>query len=256
MKIPVGFLILIIAIHLSVGQDTYFGKPAGPAIIAAKTFWKKIYAEIDSNSTVIFDKYSLTIYGICKNNDSVRVLDSIRKAVRSPQRVKSKTGRREFIADAIIRAKKYPFIADTLRAYGLHPDLKWLPVLESGYLDTMVSEAGARGIWQFIVSTGRIYGLSKNDITDPYASTGAFTRYFSKLYDEFNDYGLALTAYNCGEQRVRRIVEKRRAASLDKIAPDLGFEARNYYARFLAILDIVKNRQGMDSVQVPERLSR
>jgi hypothetical protein len=241
MKILVTALLILSAFRYSQSQDTYFGKPVTPAITNAKSFWKKIYAEIDSNSTVIFDKSSLTIFCICKNNDSVRVLDSIKKTMRSPHRVKSKKGRREFIVDAIARASKYPFIDDTLRAYGLHPDLKWLPVLESGYLDTMVSEAGARGIWQFIKSTGRVYGLSGGDITDPYKSTGAFARYFSKLFREFNDYGLALTAYNCGEQRVRRIVEKRRAASLDKIAPDLGFEARNYYARFLAILDIVKD---------------
>ena len=114
-------------------------------------------------------------------------------------------------------------------------------MLESGYLDTMVSVSGARGIWQFMPATGRKFGLSAATITDPYLSTSAFARYFSVLLNEFNDYSLALSAYYHGEMGIRQKLKRRNASSLAEILPDLGFESRNYYARFVAVIDIAKS---------------
>jgi hypothetical protein len=251
MKLPCTILLFLFSLRLSEAGEPGFGGPVSPAMASRASFWKKVYAEIDTGSTIFFEKSSLRIIAVCPRPDSALVLDSLKKRTGRPKTIKSKPGRREFIQDAIARAKKYPFIADTLAAYRLHPDLRWLPVLESGYLDTMVSQAGAKGIWQFMDATGRKHGLSGRDSFDPHKATGAFARYFSKLLYEFDDYGLALTAYHHGEQGVRLKLKKRGAKSLDEILPDLGFESRNYYARFLAILEIAKNLPDLDTSAAP-----
>jgi hypothetical protein len=223
------------------GQEIYFNEPVSEQLLKGKLFWKKIYAEIDSSRSVIYHRYTLRIFGIVTNDRVAATLDSLKKVLVDPDKMLVKQGRKEFIRDAITRAGNFPFIDDTLKKYGLHPDLKWLPVLESGYLDTMVSVSGARGIWQFMPATGRKFGLSSSTITNPHMSTVAFARYFSVLLAEFNSYALALSAYNHGENGIRQKLKTRKAKSLVEILPDLGFESRNYYVRFLSVIDIAGN---------------
>jgi hypothetical protein len=235
--------ILILTFSLSAllsGQQTYCGKPASDILTAKKLFWNKVYREIDSTSSVVFNTSTLDIYRICMNPTAPLVLDSLLRTVADPRKLRVKQGRREFIAEALLRVRRFPFVIDTLKRYNLHPDLALLPVLESGYLDTMVSGQGARGIWQFMASTGKQYGLSPADITDAHKSTGAFARYFSRLLREFNDYPLALTAYHHGEAGIRQKLKNRNGRTLEQILPDLGFESGNYVARFMEIVDIAR----------------
>jgi hypothetical protein len=238
-------------------QQTYFNEPVSDQVQKSKLFWKKVYAEIDYSQSVVFHRSSLQIFAIVPHDRVPAILDSLKKACVDPRKIRIKQGRKEFIRDAIARSAEFPFIDDTLKKYGLHPDLKWLPVLESGYLDTMVSVSGARGIWQFMPATGRKFGLSAATITDPYASTSAFARYFSALLAEFKSYALALSAYNHGENGIRQKLKKRKTSRLEDIVPDLGFESRNYYARFLSVIDIAKSSPALqpvcpDSIRVPD----
>jgi hypothetical protein len=237
-------LMMVCALHpfagAQQGQEIYFDEPVCEQVLKSKQFWKRIYAEIGFSQSVIFNRVTLEIIGIVANDRVAATLDSLKKARVDPAKILVKQGRKEFIRDAIARAGEFPFIEDTLKKYGLHPDLKWLPVLESGYLDSMVSRSGARGIWQFMPATGRKFGLSARTITDPYLSTSAFARYFSALHNEFSNYALALSAYNHGERGIREKLKTRKAASLAEILPDLGFDSRNYYARFLSVIDIAK----------------
>lgn len=219
-------------------QEIYFGKEIDTLISVKKAFWKKVYSQIDSSKTVIYDKKTLHTYAIVKNSDVKNVFDSLKMANKYNGNIMMKQGRKEFIREAIYRAQKYSYITDTLVMHGIDQDLRWLPVLESGYLDTMVSNQNARGIWQFIPSTAKKFGLSDVDITIPQKSTSAFVSYFSLLYNKFNDYALAITAYHHGENGISVKLEKRNAESLHEILPDLGFESANYYAKYLSIIDI------------------
>ena len=243
----IAFLLTIFATSFYSGaqqirvQQTYFGEPVSEQVQKSKLFWKKVYAEIEYSQSVVFHRSSLQIFAIVPHDRVSAILDSLKKARVDPRKIRVKQGRKEFIRDAIARTGDFPFIDDTLKKYGLHPDLKWLPVLESGYLDTMVSVSGARGIWQFMPATGRKFGLSAATITDPYLSTSAFARYFSELLNEFNNYALALSAYNHGESGIRQKLKRRKAFRLEGILSDLGFESRNYYARFLSVIDIAKS---------------
>ncbi|MDG5814520.1 LysM peptidoglycan-binding domain-containing protein [Chitinispirillales bacterium ANBcel5] len=126
---------------------------------------------------------------------------------------------------------------------GLPQDLAYLPILESGFNPVAYSPAHAAGIWQFIPSTGRVYGLRQNywidERRDPLKSADAAIRYLSKLYNDFNHWYLALAAYNCGEGRLGRAI--RNASSDDYWGLSLPRETMNYVPLYLASLIVAKN---------------
>ncbi len=249
--------ILFLLLSNAIAQQSNLGKDLSPLLLEKKDFWKRIYAEIDSSKTVIYDKNTLKIYAVVQNQSLSTTLDSIKKIHRSPNKIMIKQGRQEFVSNAIFRAAEYSFVIDSLAAHKLHPDLRWLPVLESGYLDTMISDQGARGIWQFIPSTAKNYGLSPGEITDPHKSTSAFVQYISFLHRQFGDYSLALTAYHHGEGGITNKLKKNNGSSLDDIIQQLGFQSGNYFARFLAIVDIARAKAGnnipYDTINSPLR---
>ncbi len=87
-------------------------------------------------------------------------------------------------------------------------ELAYLAFVESGYNPLARSRSGALGMWQFIPSTGKAYGMEQNwwldERKDPYQATRAAAAYLSRLYTLFNDWHLAITAYNAGEGKISR----------------------------------------------------
>lgn len=140
-----------------------------------------------------------------------------------------------------------------LTVHGLPRELQWLPIVESGFKSRAYSWADAAGLWQFIYDTGRRYGLTRSgwvdDRMDPYKATPAALAYLSDLYDMFDDWSLALAAYNCGEMRVLR--EINRAGTRDFWRLRLPRETRNYVPKFLAVLHILENPDKY-GVELPE----
>ncbi|MBD3391625.1 MAG: LysM peptidoglycan-binding domain-containing protein [Chitinivibrionales bacterium] len=126
---------------------------------------------------------------------------------------------------------------------GLPTDLTYLPLIESGFNPRAYSYAHASGIWQFIPSTGRRYGLRMNywfdERRDPLKSTKAAISYLKKLYNDFGDWYLALAAYNCGENGVARAIA--RAGTDDYWQLRLPRQTMNYVPQFLAALMVAKN---------------
>ncbi len=136
-----------------------------------------------------------------------------------------------------------PFIQNLLSENGLPSDLCFLPILESGYNPNAYSYAHASGLWQFIPSTGQEYGLRINfwvdERRDLYKATNAAIEYFKKLYTDFNDWHLALAAYNCGEERVSRAIE--RAQSYSYWDLKLPRQTIHYVPQYIAYQIIAKN---------------
>ena len=130
---------------------------------------------------------------------------------------------------------------------GLPTELALLPVIESSYDPAATSSAAATGLWQFIPSTGRIYGLQQTSLydgrRDVVESTRAAYEFLGSLYNQFGSWELALAAYNAGPGRIQQAINRNKAAGLptDYWSLKLPKETMNYVPRFLAVAQIIKN---------------
>lgn len=144
------------------------------------------------------------------------------------------------------RSKLYmPELKKLLASEGMPSDLAYLPLIESGYNPNAVSHANAVGMWQFIYSTGKIYGLKIDNWQDERRNvekaTLAASGYLKDLHDEFGSWELALASYNCGEVRVRRTIKLANSNDFWEISSLLPRETRNYVPKYMAALIIAKN---------------
>ncbi len=130
---------------------------------------------------------------------------------------------------------------------GLPTELALLPVIESSYDPAATSSAAAAGLWQFIPSTGRIYGLRQTSLydgrRDVVESTRAAYEFLGSLYNQFGSWELALASYNAGPGRIQQAINRNQAAGLptDYWSLKLPAETMNYVPRFLAVAQIIKN---------------
>lgn len=132
---------------------------------------------------------------------------------------------------------------EVLRENNMPEELACVPIIESGSYPFAVSRANAVGLWQFIRPTGKMYGLRRNhwfdERRDPEKSTLAACRMLKNLYDEFDDWYLALAAYNCGPNRVRRILKEQKTRNFwDLYLPS---ETENYVAKIIATIIMVND---------------
>ncbi|HIU89967.1 MAG TPA: transglycosylase SLT domain-containing protein [Candidatus Caccomonas pullistercoris] len=132
-----------------------------------------------------------------------------------------------------------PIFEEALDMYSLPLELKYLPVIESALDPRAVSHAGAVGLWQFMLDTGKRYGLEVNSLIDerrdPIKSSYAAAHYLSDLYAMFGDWNLVIAAYNCGPNAVNKAIH-RAGGSRDywTIYPYLPRETRGYVPAFIA----------------------
>lgn len=132
-----------------------------------------------------------------------------------------------------------PIFEEALEAYQLPLELKYLPVIESALKPTATSRAGAVGLWQFMITTGKQYGLEVNSLIDerrdPIKSSYAAAHYLRDLYDIFGDWTLVIASYNCGPANVRKAIA-RAGGEKDywRIYPYLPAETRGYVPAFIA----------------------
>jgi membrane-bound lytic murein transglycosylase D len=134
----------------------------------------------------------------------------------------------------------FPVFEEQLDKYNLPLELKYLAIVESALIPTAKSRAGAAGLWQFMLGTGRMYNLSVSsyvdDRYDPLKSTIAACEHFQDLYAQFHDWALVLAAYNSGAGNVNKAI-KRSGGEMDfwKIKPYLPHETQGYVPAFIAV---------------------
>jgi len=158
---------------------------------------------------------------------------------------------------AYSRSGRYhAMIVSTLKEEGVPQDLIYLAQAESGFHPLAVSRVGARGIWQFMASRGRGYGLSHNmwvdDRQDPEKSTRAAAHHLKDLYNQFGDWYLAMAAYNSGPGTVQAAVKRTGYADFWELYRRnvLPKETRNYVPIILAVTIMTKNpsQYGLEDV--------
>jgi membrane-bound lytic murein transglycosylase D len=148
----------------------------------------------------------------------------------------------------IERSRLYLFyIVEEVEKRGMPMEIALLPMIESGYNPGAYSRAHAAGIWQFIPSTGRRYGLQQNwwydGRRDVLAATRAALDYLQQLHTQFDDWSLALAAYNWGENGVSRAIAKNHAKRkpTDYHSLRMPRETRNYLPKLQAVKNIIAN---------------
>jgi membrane-bound lytic murein transglycosylase D len=133
----------------------------------------------------------------------------------------------------------FPMIEDIFDSYGLPAELKYMAVIESALNPNAVSRMGATGLWQFMYSTGRFYGLTINSVVDerrdPVKATHAAAKYIKDLYDIYKDWILVIAAYNCGPGNVNKAIRRSgNKKNYWEIYYKLPRETRGYIPQYIA----------------------
>ena len=154
----------------------------------------------------------------------------------------------EYMRRMVERSQRYLFhIVEEVEKRGMPTEIALLPMVESAFNPQAYSKSHASGIWQFIPSTGKVFGLNQNwwvanrrNIT---VATDAALNYLQKLYGMFGSWDLALAAYNAGEGTVGRAIEQNRKQGLATNYESLNLpaETRNYVPKLQAIKNLMTN---------------
>ncbi len=156
--------------------------------------------------------------------------------------------RPDYLRRTIARSKMYLFhIMEEVQKRGMPAEIALLPIVESAFNPMAYSRSHASGIWQFIPSTGKDFGLKQNNWYDGrrdiVAATDAALDYLEKLHTMFGTWNLALAAYNCGEGCVSRAIAKNEAQGLptNYLSLNLPAETRHYVPKLMAVKEIISD---------------
>jgi membrane-bound lytic murein transglycosylase D len=172
------------------------------------------------------------------------------------------TANPDYLKRMLGRSQKYLFhIVEEVQKRGIPTEIALLPMIESAFNPQAYSRSRASGIWQFIPSTGKHFGLQQNwwvdNRRDVTAATDAALTYLEKLHGMFGSWDLALAAYNAGEGTVQRAINRNRDAGLptDYLSLNLPEETRNYVPKLQAIKNIISDPQkfGLNVDSIPNR---
>lgn len=157
----------------------------------------------------------------------------------------SEKGRKFFTKWLERSGKFFPMYERVLAEEGAPSELKHLSMIESGLSASAVSWAKAVGLWQFIPSTGQMYGLAINwwvdERRDPEKATHAAARYLKDLYNDMGDWHLALASYNCGPGRVKSAIAKANSRNYWDVRQYLPRETQQYVPLYIAATKIAMN---------------
>ena len=205
----------------------------------------------------------ITVINVDKKNQNIKKLNenlSIWSRINSGYKMKQRPSRRirnfekwyskrpEYVERMLERSEKYLFyVTNEVQKRNMPMEIALLPMIESAYNPIATSRKKAAGMWQFIPSTGKIYGLKQNwwvdnrrNVTE---STDAALNYLEKLYKEFGSWELALASYNAGEGRISRAIKrnKRNKKSTSYYSLRIPRETKNYVPKLFAIKNIISN---------------
>ncbi|MEM9919465.1 MAG: lytic transglycosylase domain-containing protein [Bacteroidota bacterium] len=133
----------------------------------------------------------------------------------------------------------FPIYDHYIRKYDIPTEMKFLSVIESHLDPRARSPKGAGGLWQFMPKTGRLFGLQINNYVDErfdvHKASDAAARYLSELFDRYQDWTLAIAAYNCGPGNVNKAIRKAKSKNFWRIKKHLPKETQGYVQKFIAV---------------------
>ena len=150
-----------------------------------------------------------------------------------------------------------PIFQETFDRHGLPEELKAMAIIESALNPTAVSRAGAKGMWQFMYNTAKLYGLHIDSFVDerldPVKSADAAARYLKDAYKIFGDWNLAIASYNCGAGNVQKAIKRAGSRQFWDIWPFLPRETRGYVPAFVGALYAMKyhKEHGIEALAAP-----
>lgn len=248
-----GFLIVLLLFPV---VNIIAAEAADTIIINSDESVERVGRDLDSLVNLWYVKLALSEYSgnagdspISEFPDSVYVerLARINSVISLPynniirNHIQVYTERKVENTRAILGLKDYyfPIIEDIFDSYRLPAELKYMAVIESALNPNAVSRVGATGMWQFMNSTGRLYGLTINSVIDerrdPVKAAHAAARYLRDMYDIFHDWVLVIAAYNCGPGNVTKAISRSgNRKDYWEIYYRLPRETRGYIPQFIA----------------------
>ena len=233
--------------------------PLLPGLENSVEFWKKVFTEYSISQLVFFDPLEMSrIYEVLDVGEESRTPEYIsgeRERIAAIhgvdlERVRAQRGIKERTAAGLKRSGRYMAqMQQIFRDRGLPVELTYLPIIESSYDNSARSHAGALGMWQFMRATGRQFmrvDRSIDERRDPIESTRAAAAFLKQSYETLGNWPLAITAYNYGPGGMARAVAEIESDNLvdlirDYRHPYWGFPPKNFYAEFLAAVEVGKN---------------
>ncbi len=233
--------------------------PLLPGLESAVEFWKKVFTEYSTAQLVYFDPLDMSrIYEVVDVGEESRTseyVDSERERIAAAhgvdvERVMAQRGIKERTAAGLKRSGRHiGQMQQIFKDRGLPIELTYLPIVESSYDMNARSSVGALGMWQFMRTTGRQYMRVDGSIDerrDPIESTRAAASFLQQSYETLGNWPLAITSYNFGPGGMFRAIAEIESDNLVDLIrvyrhPYWGFAPKNFYAEFLAAVEIGKN---------------
>jgi membrane-bound lytic murein transglycosylase D len=235
--------------------------PLLPGLEKQVEFWKKVFAHYSISQLIFFDPLDMAriyeVQDVGEGNKTDDYINDERSRIAAAhgveiERVKAQRGIRERTEAGIKRSGRYmDYIQRVFRERGLPDELGYLPLVESSFNITARSSAGAMGMWQFMRVTGKQYMRVDRNIDerlDPYESTRAAATYLGQAHRNLGSWPLAITSYNYGQAGMARAVAEVGSDNLVDLInkyshPYWGYAPKNFYAEFLAAVEVGKNYQ-------------
>jgi membrane-bound lytic murein transglycosylase D len=235
--------------------------PLLPGLESSVDFWKQIFTRYGFADVVLFDPIDPSmVYRVLRvpeNEQGRAAVDRERTRVVADYdliddetRIRSQRGAKEHFAEGLRISGRYMAqMQKIFRDEGLPVELAYLPLVESSFNIRARSGVGAVGMWQFMAETGKKFmrvDAAVDERRDPMASTRAAARLLKENYRILGNWPLAITAYNHGTDGIFRGIKAAESDNLVDLiqryqSPTFGFASKNFYAEFLAVVDIATN---------------